>query len=54
MEFVNHTPFPAIAFDAIDQRDMLFHTVVIRITFTVSDQGTLEFAEEQTPLVTTD
>ncbi|NHZ97923.1 DUF2169 domain-containing protein [Massilia sp. CCM 8734] len=54
MEFVNETPFPAIAFDSVDQRDMLFHTVVIRITFVIASDGTLAFADEQTPLVATD
>lgn len=54
MEFRNLTPFPAIAFDALDQRDVRFHTVAIRLTFTLQPDGTLAFAEEQTPLITSD
>lgn len=54
MEFRNLTPFPAIAFDALDQRDSRFHTVVMRLTFTLQPDGTLAFAEEQTPLLASD
>lgn len=54
MEFRNLTPFPAIAFDALDQRDIRFHTVVMRLTFTLQQDGTLTFAQEQTPLQASD
>lgn len=54
MEFVNHTPFPAMAFDALDQCDSRFHTVVMRLTFELQGDGSLTLAPEQTPLVTTD
>jgi hypothetical protein len=54
MEFRNHTPFPALAFDALDQRDIRFHTVVMRLSFELQDDGTLAIAPEQTPLSTTD
>lgn len=54
MEFRNLTPFPAISFEALDQRDIRFHTVVMRITFNVQPDGTLAFAEEQTPLLASD
>ena len=54
MEFKNLTPFPALAFDGLDQRDIRFHTVVMRLTFHLQDDGTLGLAPEQTPLVTTD
>jgi hypothetical protein len=54
MEFVNHTPFPAMAFDALDQRDIRFHTVVMRLTFELQADGSLALAPEQTPLVSTD
>lgn len=54
MEFRNLTPFPAIAFDALDQRDVRFHTVVMRMTFNVQRDATLAFAEEQTPLLASD
>lgn len=54
MEFRNLTPFPAMAFDALDQHDQRFHTAVMRLTFDVRDDGTLTLAPVQTPLVTTD
>lgn len=54
MEFRNLTPFPSIAFDALDQRDQRFHTVVMRLTFEVQVDGLLALAPLQTPLVTTD
>ncbi|MCY0916349.1 DUF2169 family type VI secretion system accessory protein [Massilia antarctica] len=54
MEFRNLTPFPSIAFDALDQRDYRFHTVAMRITFELQEDGTLALAPVQTPLVTTD
>ena len=54
MEFRNLTPFPAMAFDALDQRDMRFHVVVMRLTFELQDDGALLLAPEQTPLVMTD
>lgn len=54
MEFRNLTPFPAIAFDGIDQHDQRFHSVVMRLTFEVQDDGTLLLAPAQTPLAMTD
>lgn len=54
MEFRNLTPFPSIAFDALDQRDHRFHTVVMRLTFELQENGKLTLAPVQTPLVTTD
>jgi hypothetical protein len=54
MEFINHTPFPAIAFDGLDQRDARFHIVVMRLTFDIQNDGTLAFSEAPTPLVATD
>jgi hypothetical protein len=54
MEFRNLTPFPAIAFDAIDQHDQRFHSVVMRLTFEVQDDGSLLLAPVQTPLAMTD
>lgn len=54
MEFRNLTPFPSIAFDALDQRDHRFHTVVMRLTFELQEDGKLTLAPVQTPLVTTD
>jgi hypothetical protein len=54
MEFRNLTPFPAMAFDALDQHDQRFHVVVMRLTFDLQHDGALLLAPVQTPLVTTD
>jgi hypothetical protein len=54
MEFVNHTPFPALAFEGIDQHDQRFHVVVLRQTFTWNDAGELVFADDQQPLCEAD
>jgi hypothetical protein len=54
MEFRNLTPFPSMAFDALDQHDQRFHSVVLRLTFQLQQDGTLGLAPVQTPLVTTD
>lgn len=54
MEFRNLTPFPAMSFDALDQHDRRFHTVVMRLSFEVRDDGALAFAPVQTPLATSD
>ena len=54
MEFVNHTPFPALAFEGVDQRGQGFHTVVLRQTFTWNDAGELVFADDQQPLCEAD
>lgn len=54
MEFRNLTPFPAIAFDGIDQHDQRFHSVVMRLTFELQDDGKLSLAPVQTPLAMTD
>jgi hypothetical protein len=49
MEFVNHTPFPALAFEGIDQHDQRFHVVVLRQTLDLTEDGPL-YADEQSPL----
>jgi hypothetical protein len=54
MEFRNLTPFPAIAFDGIDQHHQRFHSVVMRLTFALQDDGALSLAPVQTPLAMTD
>ena len=54
MEFRNLTPFPAMSFDALDQHDQRFHTVVMRLSFEVQIDGALAFAPVQTPLATGD
>lgn len=50
MEFINHTPFPALAFEGIDQHDQAFHVVALRQTLTWDKHGKLDYADEQTPL----
>lgn len=54
MEFVNHAPFPALAFAGIDQFDQPFHVITLRQTLTWSGAGELEYAEEQAPLCEAD
>ncbi|MCK4125644.1 DUF2169 domain-containing protein [Ralstonia pseudosolanacearum] len=54
MEFVNHTPFPALAFAGIDQFNQSFQVVALRQTFTWGDTGELEYAEVQAPLCESD
>lgn len=54
MEFRNLTPFPAMSFDGLDQHDRRFHTVVMRLSFELQDDGALAFAPVQTPLATSD
>lgn len=53
MEFVNHTPFPALAFESITPDGTQFHTVVLRQTLEWRE-GALAFAQEQKPLATSD
>lgn len=53
MDFVNHTPFPAQPFQAIDQFGQEFHVVAVRQTFSFSS-GELRIAEVQPDLCATD
>lgn len=53
MNFINHTPFPAIAFEGIDQNRQSFHVVVLRQTLSFAD-GELTYANTQAPLCETD
>jgi len=54
MAFVNHTPFPALAFAGVDQRGHSFHVVALRQTYTWNETGKLVFADEQEPLCEAD
>ena len=54
MEFRNHTPFPALAFEGIDPQNQPFHVVVLRQTLTWDDAGRLDYADEQAPLCEVD
>jgi hypothetical protein len=49
MQFLNHTPFPALAFGGLDQHEQSFHVVVLRQTLVFTDDG-IRYADEQRPL----
>ncbi|MET3140275.1 hypothetical protein AAKU61_004664 [Undibacterium sp. GrIS 1.2] len=53
MEFRNHTPFPAQAFEGLDQHEQVFHVIGLRQTLSFAS-GTLEYADEQAPLCEVD
>ncbi|WP_321818261.1 MULTISPECIES: DUF2169 domain-containing protein [unclassified Paraburkholderia] len=54
MEFINHTPFPALAFAGVDAREQEFHVVVLRQTLTWNEADGLHFSDEQQPLCEAD
>ena len=54
MEFVNYTPFPAMAYQALDQHEQCFHVVALRTTSEIKTYGALQFIPEQAPLAVTD
>lgn len=53
MDFVNHTPFPAQAFEGLDPDGQAFHVVVLRQTLSFAS-GVLEYADVQSPLCESD
>jgi hypothetical protein len=53
MNIVNHTPFPAQVFEAVDQYEQQFHVAVMRQTLSFAT-GVMEYADEQVPLCDTD
>lgn len=53
MDFVNHTPFPALAYAGIDQHEQIFHIVALRQSLAFAS-GTLAYADVQTPLCDSD
>lgn len=53
MEFSNHTPFPALAFESFAPDGAAFHTVVLRQTFELRN-GSLVLTQQQKPLATSD
>lgn len=53
MNLVNHTPFPALAFEGVDQLARPFHVVVLRQTLSFA-AGELEYADVQAPLCEAD
>ena len=50
MEFINHTPFPALAFEGIEPNDQAFHVVVLRQTLSWEENGILDYHSTQYPL----
>jgi hypothetical protein len=54
VEFVNYTPFPALAYLALDRHEQRFHVVTMRSTSEIKAYGTLQFIPEQAPLAVTD
>ncbi|WP_076902363.1 DUF2169 family type VI secretion system accessory protein [Burkholderia pseudomallei] len=54
MEFINHTPFPALAFAGVDTREQEFHVVALRQTLTWNETDGLHFSDEQQPLCEAD
>lgn len=50
MKLTNTTPYPAIAFEGIDQLGQAFHVVVMRQTYTWNELGLLVVTEDQDPL----
>lgn len=49
MDFLNHTPFPAMAFSGIDQHGQTFDVIVLRQTLSFASSR-LEYADVQSPL----
>ena len=43
------TPFPALAFEGIDQHEQSFHVLALRQTLTWDESGQLDYADEQAP-----
>jgi hypothetical protein len=54
MELINHTSFPALAFQATDQHGQSSHVVVMRATFDIQVDGTLAISGKQEPIALTD
>lgn len=54
MEIINHTPFPTLAFKTWDQHRKASQVVVMRATFVIGTDGTLELSGEQEPIATED
>jgi hypothetical protein len=54
MELRNTTPFPALAFQGVDQHAQRFHVVALRQTLVWDEQGQLSYAPTQAPLCEAD
>ncbi len=53
MELVNHTPFPALAFEGRDRDDRAWHVLALRMTLSLGASGP-RLAKAQRPLVLAD
>lgn len=54
MELINRTPFPSLTFSARDQHCQPSHVLVMRATYDIKPDGTLELSEKQVPIVLAD
>ncbi|MDK2126970.1 DUF2169 family type VI secretion system accessory protein [Parachitinimonas caeni] len=54
MQTLNFTPHPALVFDVLDQHQQEFHVAVLRASYRIGDDGTLEPTAEQGPLCVED
>lgn len=54
MQFVNHTPFPALKYAGIDPLEQQFHVIAMRQTMTWNSRGALRYADTQLPLCDAD
>lgn len=54
MEFHNLTPFPALAYEGIDQLDQEFHVIAMRATFGIIPDSELQPADDQQALAVAD
>jgi hypothetical protein len=54
MEFVNHTPFDAVAFEGLTPEGRAFHVVAAKQTLAFDAAGTVRLCDEQAPLLVED
>ncbi|MRR06249.1 MAG: DUF2169 domain-containing protein [Deltaproteobacteria bacterium] len=54
MELINKTSFPSLSFRARDQHGQPSHVLVMRATYDIKSDGTLQLAGKQAPIVLTD
>lgn len=54
MQLRNDTPFATMFFESVDEVDRPINVAILRGTFDISPGGTLEVADEQTPVVMAD
>ncbi len=54
MKYINHTPFPSMAFQATAGDGQSSHVVIVRATFDIQNDGKLAVSDEQVPIALTD